>query len=281
MHKKILLTLVFGCLLCLNSNAADTLQLSEAIRLKKISATITGNDPLPKGSTNNYGQCLKAKIKNLGNTAIVLLLNTGQMMKCADKNTQNMVITKSYRINLAAGKEIAQPLYAMCGEMGKLAPTPQISYTVGDPCSPALQNVVNEIEKINYQNMSGQLAVWCITDQNSLSAFTMDCKDKNAIKPIVRYICNAQKIPVPREYASGYVSQRLTISYTLKDSSKVKIIIYDQSGEEKLNLMNLTQRAPGTYNDSYWISEIDLVPGDYQYIIFINGSPVITEPFKF
>ncbi|MES2616457.1 MAG: hypothetical protein V4613_01180 [Bacteroidota bacterium] len=275
------LILIICLLIGFTSHATDTLKLSDAISKKQILATITGNDPIPKGSTMHYGLCIKAKLKNLTDKPIIVQLQAGRILKSSDKNIQNMVISKTQHITVPPKKEVSTGIYALCAEMSKSAPTPQAQFTVGDMCNEPLQKAVDEIVKLNAQNMMGQYGVWCITDNAAVSDLTFYCTDKTKATPLVKLICGIQKVPVPKEYSTGHISQRLNISYNLKDSAKVKILLYDKAGNMKLNILNPIKKGPGAYNDSYWISDADILPGEYEYIIFINGEPQVTENFTF
>lgn len=262
-------------------NASDTLSLNEALAKKQVSAVITGVDPLKGYEAVHFGESVKIKIVNLIDKPLVIQIETGRMMKSKDETIQNMVISKKKIIPVAAKKEATLKVFAICAEYSKTTPTASNIFTVGDMCNDLLLKVVLEIEKLNYQNETGQYATWCATDNLPISGLLDRCKDKTKNSGLVRAVSKAQHIPCPKAYANAKVSQRVNFNYSLSDTSMVKIILYDKSGNVVLNFLTAMDKPKGDYKESYWITDADLEPGEYLALLFVNGVAVITEEITF
>ncbi len=261
--------------------AGDTLSLNDAVTKKKVSVIITGIDP-GKGITNTHiGECIKMTLKNLTTQALVILVQAGRILKNKDDKVQDMVVTKGKNIPLAASATTNVKINALCAELFDASPDASSVFTFGEMCNNDLKKVVREIESGNFQNNTGQNAVWCVTDHLQISDLTDLCKDKIKTSNLVKSVSKALKMPVPRAYANAKVSQRINFTYILKDSAVVKITFYDKEGNHVLNFLNSMDKAPGEYQESYWISDADVEPGDYVAQLTINGVPMISQNINF
>jgi len=275
-------TLVIMIVLCsFRLNAADTLSLNEAITKKKVSAIINGVDPTKGTNLLHFGECIKIKLNCLGDKPYVIAVNTGTTFKCKDASISAMVCTKIKYISIVPKKELTQKIMAIATEFNKLTPSGLHVFTAGEICATPLLRVVKEVENGNYQNDIGQNAVWCATDNLPLQGLLDLCKDKVKSSALIKSVCKAQLIPVPKAYANAKVSQRVYFDYTLTDTSNVKIILYDNGGNVVLYFLTAKDKPKGDYKESYWISDADLDFGDYQALLYVNGVPLVTENIKF
>ena len=262
-------------------NAADTLSLNEAITKKKVSAIINGVDPTKGTNLLHFGECIKIKLNCLGDKPYVIAVNTGTTFKCKDASISAMLCTKIKYISIVPKKELTQKIMAIATEFNKLTPSGLHVFTAGEICATPLLRVVKEVENGNYQNDIGQNAVWCATDNLPLQGLLDLCKDKVKSSALIKSVCKAQLIPVPKAYANAKVSQRVYFDYTLTDTSNVKIILYDKGGNVVLYFLTAKDKPKGDYKESYWISDADLDFGDYQALLYVNGVPLVTENIKF
>ena len=275
-------TLVLLIVLCsFRLNAADTLSLNEAVTKKRVTAIINGVDPVKTTNLLHFGECIKIKLNCLGDKPLVIVVKTGTTFKCKDATITSMVCTKVKYISIVPKKEVTQKIMAIATEFNKLTPSGLHVFTAGDVCAPPLLRVVKEVESGNFQNDIGQNAVWCATDNLPLQGLLDLCKDKVKSSALVKAVCKAQLIPVPKAYANAKVSQRVYFDYTLTDTSNVKIILYDKAGNVVLYFLTAKDKPTGVYKESYWISDADLDFGDYQALLYVNGVPLVTENIKF
>ena len=275
-------TLVLLIVLCsFRLNAADTLSLNEAVTKKRVTAIINGVDPIKSTNLLHFGECIKIKLNCLGDKPLVIVVKTGATFKCKDATITSMVCTKVKYISLVPKKEVTQKIMAIAAEFNKLTPSGLHVFTAGDVCAAPLLRVVKEVENGNFQNDIGQNAVWCATDNLPLQGLLDLCKDKVKSSALVKAVCKAQLIPVPKAYANAKVSQRVYFDYTLTDTSNVKIILYDKAGNVVLYFLTAKDKPTGVYKESYWISDADLDFGDYQALLYVNGVPLVTENIKF
>ncbi len=275
-------TLVLLIVLCsFRLNAADTLSLNEAVTKKRVTAIINGVDPVKTTNLLHFGECIKIKLNCLGDKPVVIVVKTGATFKCKDATITAMVCTKVKYISIVPKKEVTQKIMAIATEFNKLTPSGLHVFTAGDVCAAPLLRVVKEVENGNFQNDIGQNAVWCATDNLPLQGLLDLCKDKVKSSALVKAVCKAQLIPVPKAYANAKVSQRVYFDYTLTDTSNVKIILYDKAGNVVLYFLTAKDKPTGVYKESYWISDADLDFGDYQALLYVNGVPLVTENIKF
>ena len=275
-------TLVLLIVLCsFRLNAADTLSLNEAVTKKRVTAIINGVDPVKTTNLLHFGECIKIKLNCLGDKPLVIVVKTGTTFKCKDATITSMVCTKVKYISIVPKKEVTQKIMAIATEFNKLTPSGLHVFTAGDVCAAPLLRVVKEVENGNFQNDIGQNAVWCATDNLPLQGLLDLCKDKVKSSALVKAVCKAQLIPVPKAYANAKVSQRVYFDYTLTDTSNVKIILYDKAGNVVLYFLTAKDKPTGVYKESYWISDADLDFGDYQALLYVNGVPLVTENIKF
>jgi hypothetical protein len=157
----------------------DTLSVLNAKAKGHIAIIVRGafnpNGFQPELKSAHYGRCIDVKMKNLSDSTVHLVLESGTRLISRDSNAQDMLITKTMYYSLKPDKKIiSDRLYAMCGEMHKNAPDMYVYYDVGQKEKGHLLNLTQIIESTQSQDQAGQYALWAVTDKATKKELSED-----------------------------------------------------------------------------------------------------------
>jgi hypothetical protein len=108
-------------------------------------------------------------LENLSQKSLSLILENGRFLETLDSNEQRMIVTREMLISIFPGKKRTYPVYAMCTQMHDAAPGSNSLLAMGPMATGGLLQLTRFIGTKNYQDHTGQEAIWAITDNNDLS----------------------------------------------------------------------------------------------------------------
>ena len=147
------------------------IDLGKAIEQGLVTASIYGAynpmiGELEEGAESSYsGKCMIAELESKTDEALILTLQAGRLLMCADTNTQDMVVTRAMKVELAPFATARTVLSAMCSEMHDHAPNSLKTYSVGDMAPKPLTAIAKAIQRRGAKGMPAQCAVWAHTDR--------------------------------------------------------------------------------------------------------------------
>jgi hypothetical protein len=214
---------------------AGPISLSDALKKGLVKAEITGKKSDTSFFLNRsyYGPCISLDLHNLSTSSLSLILENGRFLETLDTNEQRMIVTRQALISLLPGKKRTYPIYAMCTQMHDASPRPQSVLALGAMATGGLLQLTQFIGTKNYQDHTGQEAIWAITDNNDLSnIYSENAQELKEMLQIVSKITGkpVPEIPQPIEYAEGSVSGE--IIFHNKQSESYSMILEDESGKE-------------------------------------------------
>ncbi len=214
-----------------------SIPLSEALRQKKVSVTISTYQPKDDRYHSGYfSDCMQYTVKNLTTTPLQLTETAGRFLMPTDTNLQRMMVTATTRFALNAGEEKSIPLFAMCTEAGDGSPLSASGFSYGNAATGKLSELVTFIDQKKFQNEAAQSAVWAITD--NYSPYSIYDNDTSVMNTLRRYVCKLKNMPydpagerVKNEtplmrYITG------TFTFSIYKEQKVDLVIF--TGDHKL-----------------------------------------------
>jgi hypothetical protein len=229
---------------------SNTLCLQEAGKLQSLRLNISSIS----GINTHSGKCIKMEFENRGTAELSISIKAGDLLYPADTGTQTMVVTMNSYFVLAPGSKKTQEAYALCSEAHDGAPGSETQFRTGRRSSGELLAMAGFIASKNYQSSAAQNAVWCITDNYSISGISSsDTAEMNSLR---RKVSELKKIPIQELMTSNQEETPLgewsgEYRYEIRRRSTVKIAIYDSLEKELYVLAEQSIQDPGEYRYRY------------------------------
>ena len=139
------------------SNAADTLKLSQALKLRNIQLAAKANGGLGD-------KALKLTITNSLSRPQVIQFDTGMQFESENPKVQDLIIFEDDVIALRPKEQMEMDFYAACTQLSNYGPGNEDLYQLGNQAEGVLGEIANIVAKNDFKNSTAQAAVWAITD---------------------------------------------------------------------------------------------------------------------
>lgn len=262
------LSLLFICMMAPGfMYAANVYTLQQALDQKLIRLDMSGapEDTTYSGEQNGHlGPCISAMFENTTSASVQVLVEYGYRLVPDDTTVQTMLVTQNLLVTLPAKSKKSQRLYAMCSQAGKSSPSTRIKFKTGKRATGHLLGIAELINRKKYQNGAAQNAVWCITDDHSLTSIVHT--DTTIMYDLRTFVAKAKGLPLAsiyNVYSPGTVTERTVVrtaitysgslTYNVLRPAKVMIALFDESNSMKKVYVN-EQQTEGKYTYDYRIS---------------------------
>lgn len=258
-------------------------QIQAQTRIKLRDAIKKGMVKMNVRATGHTGKCVTANITNEMGVPITLDVETGQKLLCSDTTVQDLVISRSELITLKPKETHSHKFYAFCIEMHNGGPANN-SYRIGDMAKGALLKVVQFIAKNGLQDVLGQNAVWCVTDNNSITSLKGTVTNADVAKELRKLVATEMKLSMPayrpdEKDVSETKTMKGSFTYSIVRKTWVKIAVYDMQGKEVEVLLEAEQ-TQGIYACQYELDKAKYRNGNYKIKYFENGIEKRTADLK-
>lgn len=258
-------------------------QIQAQTRIKLRDAIKKGMVKMNVRATGHTGKCVTANITNEMGVPITLDVETGQKLLCSDTTVQDLVISRSELITLKPKETHSHKFYAFCIEMHNGGPANN-SYRIGDMAKGALLKVVQFIAKNGLQDVLGQNAVWCVTDNNSITSLKGTVTNADVAKELRKLVATEMKLSMPayrpdETDVSETKTMKGSFTYSIVRKTWVKIAVYDMQGKEVEVLLEAEQ-TQGIYACQYELDKAKYRNGNYKIKYFENGIEKRTADLK-
>ena len=258
-------------------------QIQAQTRIKLRDAIKKGMVKMNVRATGHTGKCVTANITNEMGVPITLDVETGQKLLCSDTTVQDLVISRSELITLKPKETHSHKFYAFCIEMRNGGPANN-SYRIGDMAKGALLKVVQFIAKNGLQDVLGQNAVWCVTDNNSITSLKGTVTNADVAKELRKLVATEMKLSMPayrpdETDVSETKTMKGSFTYSIVRKTWVKIAVYDMQGKEVEVLLEAEQ-TQGIYACQYELDKAKYRNGNYKIKYFENGIEKRTADLK-
>lgn len=176
-NLSIISFLLILCFSIVSAQETPTYSIGEAVDAGVIKVEIRGQK-----EGGFYGKSLRMQIRNLEENDIQVEVESGQKLICDTKTIQNMIITESFSVPLAAGEKDQRSIYAMCGEINDGSPWAENTYQVGPVTSGNTYKIAKVIEANAAQDIIGQCAMWATTDESYTAKIRSYAKTQENLK---------------------------------------------------------------------------------------------------
>jgi hypothetical protein len=244
-----------------------------------------------KGKGGYTGDVIEMKILNATNQPLSLNINPGLRLDSKEDSQQDILVTKTQEIYLAAKQQRTFDIFGMCCQAHNSSPEKNSVYTLGKTADSNLVKLALFIDKNNYcSNFTAQQAIWTISDNNSIASIVDGEKeDINKLREYVSKI-TGRSIPLYNVFYKQENNADLrgevnkiegVFSYNLNINNYVTVGIYDNSGKLVQLLFQEKAHETGEYKLYYTFKTRNLPAGTYYAKMTMDGAVMKEEKIEF
>jgi hypothetical protein len=263
--------------------ADDPITVKTAVELKMIKLSAHGASPdsaAPYSYSGHVGKCIELVYTNLTNKNLTLMLETGRKFECDSDRTQDLMISHSHIFVLNAKQKATHTTYAFCVSPSKGSPGPKSTFKIKEMADGYLLQLVQLIERKNYQNSGGQSAIWAIinkSDSNIVSGGS-DPVQRKAMKRFVAYakrgltITDAmlfedeENIPVINK-TEYYITGE--IKWEMAKKGIASLCVYDEQGNYLTDIFVQKEYNEGNQSCNFKVTTC-LIEPDKKYLVRVK-----------
>ena len=284
----------FFCLLYLTFQPAHAeftgkiLSFKEALQNEHLQFRIRGLDDPEVRVSRHFGKSLKISIKNVARNHYRISVPVGAILSPKDTNVQNMVVTKPLLIEVNGNTINSSYLYAMCIDMVGDSPQENDYFRFKGMADNDLLKACQFIEKMNYQNESGQDLLWAITDD-------LDPYDINGNEAIVKSsqqflskLIGFKIDPILQSArfetkGCGFGTQEFELLFQLylEERSRLSLVLYNSKGELERTFFDRQDQAAGRWDIRYTVTGYNLSNRKFKAVLLVNGKEHSYYDFEF
>lgn len=265
------------------SASAESITLTEAIKkgVVKISIIAADRDTL-RPFSSYYGACLKLKMISSSSQTMSIKIENGYFLQPADSNDQRMIITKEELISLSPKQKKSLNLYAMCTQMHHSSPDELSQYALASKSEGSLFDLIQLIDKNNYQSGAAQHAIWTLTDGSDISSIYSD--NEKELTDLQGFISKITGKSIPRSrnplnYSSGSVNG--AISWENKTAQTLTFYIRSENGNKEVTFFEKQNFIKPALNTLNWKFSFKGFPKGVYYVVLedLKGTEIAIRPF--
>ncbi len=258
----------------------DTITLSQAVKLKMISISISGapaNENSESYTPSYTGQCIQMKVENLTDKDIKVFLEAGRFLNPDDTTIQRMIVTKDQMIAIQKKQTKISKACAMCSQLLNHAPGPATPFSLGKKAEGKLLELAQLISKNNFQSNAAQSAIWAITDNDDIYNICSDNKEESKIlRTFVKEAKGLTDVDVAGnapfkldinadgtfvKYSAGKITG--SFEFELTKDTKMSMVLVNEKGEQIWKWSKDYTFMAGTNTISYEFGYNHIPVGNY------------------
>ena len=267
---KYTLSLILSLLLW-QANAADTLQIMDAIAKRRITVEALGSGGLGAASA-------QLMIQNNISAALNIAIPAGLLLSSVDPDAQDLLLLEDAILYVSGRKNASLELYGACTQSGNYAPKQGESYTLGASVRSELLAIANIINENELQASLGQAAVWAFTDQHDLdNIFAENYVEQSWDIAKIIAIYRKENPPTREEVQSWQrasprivFSSRTDLKYHAPTDARAELAIYDTTGALIRRQFELKPLHAGLH--LYTVGLNNILEQDTQYIVRLKDE---------
>lgn len=215
--------LLFCSLFITNLAQANPISLLDAIQSKEIGALITGNENANNPANNSHtGKCVKMILTNHGKLPKQFLLENGSHFTNLRTPAQDLIVSEQLICSVAPNASATFFINAFCGEKTQSAPSVTDTFQLAYTHQGSIRKLTQFIEKKKLYCYTGQVAIWCFTDNDDLSNIYDTYDDIKIENELVKLVAEEKKIPIPNRIINHTPHQPRILRYPLESEGKFK-----------------------------------------------------------
>jgi hypothetical protein len=268
------LLLLFVCF-ALPAFAVNSVGLEDAIAQGLISVKAVGEG----GYT---GKVMALEISSLHKKDLVVDIPAGLQLNSEDSTIQDLIITDTRQLELAAGSKRRLIINAMCIQPRNGSPYASSAFIIGAMANDTLVKLAQYLATKGYQDDLGQSAIWAMVNNEGLE--NVYGNDPTRLQDLLQFMHELTGKPIPwynKEKAAPPTGQVYTqepaiihanFEFKLAMAGTARIAIYDEAGNLVYVIKDNMMVKSGKSTMKFRIEVRGYEEGKYYVRLELNGK---------
>lgn len=252
---------------------ARGMELSEAFGMPGLRVEIAGAD--------SGDRDIAVRVWNHGKSPVTISAATGFVLAPEDESYQDMILTEPLELFVEAGDQAETTVYAMCIQASDRSPSSSTLFAPSRYADAPLRDLAAFIHAQNFQDISGQEAMWTVSDGRSLYDIGGPAARVNGLRQFVADLIgeafDTALVNSDADYVERFIKEyALFLNFNLTERSDIRLQLFNHKGEWVRDLMNHPGSQKGRYDMKYKVSLIGL-DGQKYFVRLYVGEDMRTE----
>lgn len=248
---------------------ARALELSEAFGAPGLRIEISGAD--------SGDRDIAVRVWNNGRSAVSITAGTGYVLSPEDESYQDMILTEPLEMLVEAGDHSETAVYAMCIQAADRSPSASTLFIPSRYADAPLRDLAAFIHRGDFQDISGQEAMWAVSDGKSLYDIGGSAARVNGLRQYVAGLkgeaFDSALVNRDAQYVERIVKEyALFLKFNLDDRSDIRLQLFDHKGEWVRDLLNYPGSQKGRYDMKYKVSLVGLDGQKYFVRLYVGNE---------
>ena len=232
------------------------------------------------------GDCVEASLQNKTGNWVYVWIEAGRRLIAGDSSCQDIFIVKDNKVKIGPMAKLKTKVFGFCCQSSDHSPKENMKFDIGYMAPPEWLRLARFINANNFDNNSMQAAVWCLSNNHSISS--VYGQPDNLVKALRDTLGAIKKIPVPW-YTTTYERsaervfsgnpERVTgkFNYYIKHHGDIIIAIKDKYGLTVKVLSEFTNHGEGSFEYGFDLSVKGWTRGEYHLVVYEDGATVLVS----
>lgn len=228
-------------------------------------------------------ECILVEVTNLSHDSVKIHVEPGALLKTADAQLQDILITRRMEIMVRQGATETSVLYGFCSEAGKKPAPENTAYGLSHHPNDKVQRLAYFLNENEFTPHAQQEAIWSLTNDFNLAGII----DVNPEKTMdLRHFCGGlmgKEIPwysidygdllnQPFESLAKSISGEMV--FNIEEEGEGDLRIVDPQGDIIATIFENRKLRPAQYTQSFNLEAVQMLPGDYRFQLVMAGEVV-------
>ncbi|MCV9386497.1 hypothetical protein [Reichenbachiella ulvae] len=263
--------------LCLNVQAADTLNINNAVLKRKITVAVSGNGGLGPSSAH-------FQINSLSSSDLNILIPAGLMLYSDDPQVQDLIILQEDILVINARSTYTYDAFGACTQLSNHSPKKEELYKLGQLGQKEWVQVAQIVAQNDLQSSLGQAAIWALSDNATFDSFDSNHVDASWDIAKIIAIYKKENPPALEEIQTWtpaenriIFSSRADLPYHAPKDMKARLFILDSTGQEVKEVFDYKKLFAGLHIYTIGLNRIVENQGSYIARLINEDGKVLKE----
>jgi len=232
------------------------------------------------------GNCVEASLENRTGNLVYVLIEAGRRLIAEDSSCQDIFIVKDNKVKLEPWAKLKTNIFGFCCISSNSAPKAKMKFAVGYMAPPDWLRLAQFINASNFDNSTIQSAVWCISNNHSISS--VFGKPEALVKALKDTLGAIKKIPVPW-YTTTYESSSTSVfsgnperisgrfNYYIKHHGHLVVAIKNKNGTTVKVLSEFENQGQGSFEYQFDLNVKGWTKGEYHIVVYEDYATVLAN----
>ena len=272
-HQKS--TLLFACCMLLlpHLHSQERIDLLTAIEEDKIQVQFESN-----GTSSE--ECVFASLSNHSKDDLIITVSPGLQLASANSTEQDILITREEEILVQSHSEEGIKLYGFCNQPFNAVPVMDSQFRANGYGGKSTIALAEHLNDHSYSPEIQQEAVWSMSELPLAGIYNEEDPNSDRLRDFCADLLGEEPPTYEVDYGdvlnTQFERQAHTFSgefnYTITEAKRGTLTLYGPDGEEFVQYYEGMLLHPGRHTQNFEFSGTGLRPGNYRFVLYLNGE---------